>query len=139
MSSYRIGEFEFVSLSRALSRQKQQLERELRPGTDGVSLWRTGRRGEPFELVSFADVESVSAAQALLARYEDAVGGEPVEAVWADDEFEGLLVIHNVLPVPGGCRQTLIGVGGLLGSSHGYLRAVWLVETVDQFALEEEL
>jgi len=132
-SIYRIGDFSFVALSRAFSRPMQQVEREIKPGTDGVSLWRTGKRGEPFELLSFADVADVAAGQALLAAYEDAAGGDPVAAVWDGEEFDGSLFIHRVMPPPGGLRKTLIGVGGLLGSSHAYLRAIWLVEPLDAF------
>jgi len=133
MSHYRIGDFSFVALSRAFSRPMQHIEREIKPGKDGVSMWRTGKRGEPFELLSFADVADVAAAQSLLAAYEDAVGGDPVAATWADEDFDGSLFIHRVMPPPGGLRKTLLAVGGLLGSSHAYLRAIWLVEPLDAF------
>lgn len=133
MSVFRLGDFSFINLTRALSRPVERLEREIRLGTSGVTFWRTGKRGEPFQLASVADVADVDAAQDLLAEYEDLVGGDPVNAIWADRAHESLVVVHNVMPLEGGLHATLIGIGGLLGSSNALLRAVWLVETIDPF------
>ena len=135
MTEFRLGEFEFVSLSRALSRPMQTIEREVRPGADGVTLWRTGKRGQPFVLMSFVDCSTVEAALALLKQYEQLVGDDPVTAKWAGQEVDELLVfVHNVVPDEQGLRAILLGIGGKEGTSHAFLRCHWLVETINPFS-----
>jgi hypothetical protein len=135
MTKFRLGDFEFVSLSRALSRPVQSIEREVRPGANGVTLWRTGKRGQPFVLMSFVDCTDTEAALNLLAQYEQLVGGDPVTAKWAGHEIAELLVfVHQVLPDEQGLRATLLGIGGKEGTSHAFLRCHWLVETIDPFS-----
>jgi hypothetical protein len=134
MARFRIGTFEFISLSRALSRPVQQIEREVRPGFDGVSFWRSGVRSEPMPLTSVADCPTVSGGLGLLTAYETLVGGDPVPVTWADLELPELLVfVHAVLPLDHGLHATLLGIGGLNGVSRGLLRCVWIVETIDPF------
>lgn len=133
MSEFRLGPFQFISLSRAVSRPVHRVERELRPGIDGVTFWRTGRRAEPFDLVSVVDTPDVGGALALLAAYEDTVGSDPVEAVWADLALPELLVlVHNVVPLDEGLHATLLGLGGVNGvATFGLLRCQWTVEPID--------
>ena len=132
---FEIGPFPFISLSRAISRPFEQIEREVRPGIAGTSFWRTGQRGEPFALRSVVDCPDVPSALTTLAAYERLVGQDPVGVTWADVALAGLLVmVLGVMPDEGGVHTVLQGVGGLLGSSNALLRAVWLVEPINPFA-----
>jgi hypothetical protein len=134
MSLYFIGDFQFFSLSRPPSLPKQRTEREVRPGTDGVSLWRTGRRGEPFTVNSSRDVSSIEAAVLFLTSYQAFQGGDPVEIVWADHEYQSLLVyVHDVEPIEDRTHAVLLGIGGVNGTSGAILRCTWVLEPINNF------
>jgi len=130
--SYAIGAFEFLRLSRPLSRPTQKLVRELRPGTSGVTFWRTGKVAGPVQIASAVDAAQIEAAEGLIHQYELLVGADPVPVRWGGINLVDILaVIHDVQPVEGGIFATLLGVGGLLGTSRGFCRAVWTIEPID--------
>ena len=128
----QIGEFEFISLSRAISGVVQQTSREVRPGVKGVTLWKTGKRAEPFALMSQVDAADIDAAEDLLHQYEDLVGESAVPVNWNGKNLAPrLVVVLNVEPVEEGIFGTLIGIGGLLGNSNGFCRCVWTLQPID--------
>lgn len=128
----QIGEFQFISLSRAISGPVEQLAREVRTGVKGVTLWKTGKRAEPFMLVSEADTADVDAAEDLLHQYEDLVGENPVPVTWNGKNLAPrLVVVMNVEPIENGIFQTLLGIGGLLGNSNGFCRCIWTLQPID--------
>lgn len=134
--SYQIGDFEFISLSRVFPRPTQKLVREKRPGLHGVTLWRTGRTGEPFQITSAADCASLEAAEALLHLYELLVGADPVVVRWGNLDLPDILaVVHDVQAPEGGIFRTVLGIGGLLGTSQAFCRAIWTVETIDPLTM----
>ena len=139
MTTFSIGDFHFISLSRAFSRPVWQIEREIRPGFDGATFWRMGRRSEPMPLRSVVDVADLDAALATLRAYEQLVGENPVTVKWADRDLAQMLVfVHGVVPEEGGLHATLLGIGGLQGTSHAFLRCIWLVETLEPFISPSE-
>lgn len=130
----QIGEFTFINLSRAISGPVQQLVREVRTGRNGVTLWRTGKRADPFQLSSVVDTVDCDAAEDLLHQYEASVGQNPVLVTWNGKNLNPLkVVVLNVEPVEEGIYATLIGIGGTLGSSHGFCRAIWTLQPVNPF------
>lgn len=127
-----IGEFQFIHLSRAFSKPVQQLAREVQSGVKGVTLWRTGKRADPISLVSVVDAADCDAAEDLLHQYEELVGGDAVSCVWEGKQLAPLrVVVLGVEPLEDGIHQTLIGIGGILGSSNGLCRCLWHVQPVD--------
>ncbi len=127
-----IGEFEFISLSRAISGVVQQVAREVRPGVKGVTLWKTGKRAEPFSLMSEVDTADVDTAEDLLHQYEELVGESSVLVTWNGKNLAPRrVVVLNVEPVEGGIFQTLIGIGGLRGNSNGFCRCIWTLQPID--------
>lgn len=130
----QIGEFQFISLSRAISGPVQQLVREVRTGRNGVTLWRTGKRANLITVVSAVDAADGDSAEDLLHQYEALVGQNPVFVVWQGKNLNPLkVVVFHVEPLDEGIHATLLGIGGTLGSSHGFCRCVWTLQPVDPF------
>jgi hypothetical protein len=129
MALFQIGPFDFINLSRPPSLPKQQMEREVRPGVEGVTFWGTGRRSTPYELVSVRDVEDVLEGLLLLDDYQQIVGTGPVQLVWGG-YAHGRVLVHDVESLEGGVHRTLLGVGGLRGVSGAMLRCHWVLEHV---------
>jgi hypothetical protein len=126
-----IGDFPFIHLTRAIGGVAEQLVREVRPGVKGVTLWRTGKRAEPFALVSVVDTADCDAAEDLLHQYEDLVGQNPVPVTWEGKLLPFRVVVLHVEPLEEGIHQTLIGVGGVRGTSNGLCRCVWHLQPID--------
>jgi len=135
MKTFAIGNFEFLDMSRAVSRPTKRISREVRAGVSSVSWWNTGRRGEPFSLLTVVDVADVPGAIALLRQYEqlkDLMQTQPI--TWANDPVGGCRVmILDVNPIERGLHHTLLGVGGKLGSSNALLRCQWDLEPVETY------
>ena len=130
--SFAIGAFEFISLSRVFSRPTQKLVREARPGSSGVTFWRTGKRAEPVQIESAVDVGNIEQAEALIHAYELLVGADPVVVRWGGLDLPDILaVVHDVQPVDHGVFKTLLGIGGVLGTSQAFVRALWMIEPID--------
>lgn len=130
----QIGEFQFISLSRAISGPVQQLVREVRPGVQGVTLWKTGERADPFMLISTEDTADADAAEDLLHQYEALVGEKAVQVIWQGKNIAPIwVVVLAVEPLEEGIHATLLGIGGTLGSSHGMCRCVWTLQSIKQF------
>lgn len=131
MSQFKIGAFTFINLSRLPSFPTTKLTREVRPGADGVTLWKHGKNAEPIVVESVVDAPTLAAGIALIRSYEAAVGAGPVDIVWADDTLSGVkAIIGGVMPLEGGVHRMLLGIGGVNGSSFALVRAHWLLDIV---------
>lgn len=128
MAKFWIGQFEFLSLSRPPARPTSRLVREVRPGANGVSYWDEGKVAGPFLVGSVRDTENCLAADDLLAAYQATVGNAQ-EMGWCG-ENRGAVMVLGVDVVDGGAYQTLLGIGGILGTSRGLLRCQWVLEYV---------
>lgn len=126
MALFQIGPFDFINLSRAPSGSMLTIEREVRPGVPGVTFWGVGRHSEPYAVASVRDVQDADAGHLTLAAYEAIVGTGPVQLVWNGRPRQ--VIVHRVEPLDNGVYQTLIGLGGILGTSNGMLRCAWLLE-----------
>ena len=84
---------------------------------------------EPFVLSSVRDIDSALAGDTLLAAYQAVVGwAQPLG--WCG-ENRGLVMVLGVEPLDGGIHQTLLGLGGVLGTSYGVVRCQWTLEWVE--------
>lgn len=127
MSGFWIGNFDFINMSRVPSGAMTQLDREVRPGVNGVTVWDTGSRSTPFQVLTAADTVDVLNARAALRQYQAIAGRNPVE-LWFAGVFDSMVIVHHVDSIDDGIYQTLLGVGGRLGTSHGMIRALWTLE-----------
>jgi hypothetical protein len=131
MAKYKIGPFEFINLTRLPSFPTTHLTREVRPGADGVTLWKHGKTAEPLVVESVVDVATMADAIALLRSYETIVGTAPVDLVFADNTLPGVqAVVGGVMPLEGGVHAMVIGIGGTKGSSAAMVRAAWLLHII---------
>lgn len=127
----KIGDFSFIHLSGAITGPVQQVVREVRPGVKGVTLWRTGKRAEPIVRASVVDTADCDAAEDLLHQYEELVGQNPVPVLWEGKLLARKVVVMDVQPLEEGIHQTLLGIGGTLGTSNGLCRCLWFLQPID--------
>ena len=123
---YSIGKFEFLALYGRPDVLRQQIEIAVRPGVDGVAIWKTGRRGKPFTLRSAVDANSIGHAQQLFYQYAQLIGADPVPLVFADMASvndDVLVAVLDVRPIT--IRAIAGGVGGLNGPSYGWCECDW--------------
>jgi hypothetical protein len=121
-----IGEFQFITVLGHPVGPREQPEVIARSGVDDVGVWRTGKRGEPFELVSQVDVASMDGARRLFKQYVDSIGQDPVVLIQDDYDYsaEGWKVV--VLDVEERQRHAIISaVGGLNLPSLAFLECAW--------------
>ncbi len=120
----------FLTLQGGLLPSAPQFEREQRTGVDGIGIWNTGARGEPFQIQTTLDCVGVAAAASAFAAYLATVGTKKdlyyCGALW------GTILVHKVTLQQ--IRKFTAGVGGIQGFSGGsgaILSAQWQIETLD--------
>lgn len=131
---YRIGQHEFISLSRPHTRPVAKFSRETRPGKHGVTLINLGDTAEPMQVVSQVETNDVQSSLAKLREYEDLVNENPVTIEWNGDvDAPRKCQVLGVEAIEGGVIETVMGLGGVRGNqvSHGFLVAVWLIQIID--------
>lgn len=121
--------FPFLKIEGSLTPVVKKLEREVRPGVDGIGIWLMGSRGEPFQISTSLDCTSLSALNAAFLTYVAAVGTKKdlyyATALW------GTVLVHDVKMNP--VRPIASGVGGIndfAGGSGVVLDVQWTVETL---------
>lgn len=129
----QIGPFPFLSLDGEVVIPQQQLEIVRRVGVDGNGFWRTGTRGEPFQLQSACDTQTYADARLFAINYPLLSGGETVELVVGDFAYSMISLEFEVLRVDILQVIALVGgVGGLYPPSAGFVRAAWTLIAVPQ-------
>lgn len=120
--------FPFLTLQGVLVPSRQTFEREIRPGVNGVGLWLTGKRGEPFKIATSLDCPTVAAAGQYFAAYHASIASNKnlyyAGAPW------GTVLIHHVDMRE--VRKLTTRVGGIngSGSSGAMLYVEWTIETL---------
>lgn len=133
MGKFKIADFEFIKLSRALPQPTKRITREIRSGVSGVTWWDTGRRGVPFTLVSVVNCVDVNAAQDLFREYQNKKDAfVPVTAEWDGVNPDPVrLMILDVDVIDEGLYATLLGIGGVVSPSNAMLHCRWEVEPLE--------
>jgi hypothetical protein len=132
-AKFRIGTFSFISLSQLPSLPTRRTSREVRPGLDGVTIWRGGRVAAPIAVESAVEADDVTQAIDLVRQYEQIVGESLVDVEWGGSPLNGVrALVSDVIPLPGGVHATVLGVGGVRGNgtSKGMCRCVWILNIV---------
>ena len=123
----KIGPYAFITLRGQPDALKQRLEIVMRRGVNGVGLFRTGIRGEPFSLESAVDAASKAAARTYFRNYKQLIGADPVDLIWSDLELEtgGGFQVAVLDVVPLDIRTLASSSGGLNPPSLGWIEARW--------------
>jgi hypothetical protein len=122
--------FPFLSLQGALLPSRPTAEREMRAGVDGIGLWLTGARGEPFQIQTILDCVSAAAAASAFAAYLAAIHTK--KDLYYCSLLWGTIVVHDVVLVS--IQKFGAAVGGIqsfTGGSGAILTAAWTIETLD--------
>jgi hypothetical protein len=120
--------FPFLTLNGALVPSRPTFDREIRPGVNGVGLWATGQRGEPFGISTQLDCASVAAAGLVFKAYHASIMSK--KNLYYCSVLWGTVLIHNVLLTE--IRKLTRRVGGINGSGSGgaMLYVQWTLETL---------
>jgi hypothetical protein len=132
-------EFRFISFSRAqgqaippLTVQETSGFRQ-RDGVDGTDIRKLGKKGQPFEMFSVVDTDTLAAALDLYADYAATIGdGFPYDITWHDLDFTAdRNTQYHVLDCEQLETRTLLGGSGGLSTERGaLLRCRWLLMPV---------
>ena len=122
--------FPFLTLQGALFPSRPTFDREQRAGVDGIGLWLTGNRGEPFSIVTTLDCASVSAAGTAFAAYLSAILTKK-NLYYAGAFWATVMVQNVVLQRITAFRGAVGGIQGWTGGSGCLLVTQWTLETLD--------
>jgi len=123
-----IGEFEFLTLHGRPSPPAEQVEVVARGGVDGLGIWRTGVRGQPFRMFSQVDAPSLEIAADEFERYQALIGQDPVEMVQDDVIRDWKVAVLGVQLVSR--YAIMVPVGGLNFPSLAWLEAEWTLVAI---------
>lgn len=127
MATNKIEDRLFISLMGEFVLPSEDIEVTLRPGIDGLTFVRLGKRGHPFRIHSVVDAESYSQAQSEMEAYYALVGANPVGCIKNDFDFEAAFSMRfeviNVMPLS--IRKQFAAVGGLRPPSEAIVEAEW--------------
>lgn len=128
LALYKIDAFKMITLHGHPPRVQQELEVVVRPGVNGVGLWKTGVRGRPFSIVSIVDVVNLQVGREFYNAYLATIAlPNPIKITWGGldlsaahkTEFHTLGVEILELRV---CRTA---AGGVSSSSGALLTCRW--------------
>lgn len=130
---YKIGDFEFITLTGDIPAIGERIDRKVRRGVDGASFWRLGQGSEPFTLTSGVDQASVSVARQTFKEYKALQGTDPVVLRWLALDFslqeEVKVFVHHVRQVA--LHELANSTPGLNTPSLAWLACEWQLELVD--------
>lgn len=121
--------FPFLTLNGSLVPSRQTFEREMRPGVDGIGVWATGKRGEPFGISTTLDCVSLAAAGTVFKAYHAAILTK--KNLYYSGALWGTVMIQNVILTE--VRKLTTRVGGIqngTGQSGAMLYCQWTLETL---------
>jgi hypothetical protein len=121
--------FPFRSLTGALVPTVPKTEREVRPGVNGIGLWLTGTRGEPFSISTTLDCVDIAAAHTAFAAYKSAIPSKKdlyiLSVLW------GTVVLMDVkLDTIQRFNSAVGGIQNFAGGSGVDMKVTWTLETL---------
>ena len=121
-----IHQFTFVNMTRPPSEKQERLNVISQAGTDGQTIWKTGTRPNPYQVMTMVDHTTLADAVNLFRDYAEIIGSDPAQLIWAGNDYD----VANIRVIPMSVelvavREVVLGVGGVTGSSGATLRCVW--------------
>ena len=133
MTTNSIGSQQFISLRGAVQRPSEQvLGPMVRPGVDGIGLWKTGVRGRPFRLRSMVDSTDTMISRSEFVDYRALIGGD-LQILIQDgynfniqESFKVEVLDVQLLEL----KEIVSSVGGLVEDSAAKLVCEWTLIAV---------
>ncbi|HUX16796.1 MAG TPA: hypothetical protein VMW52_10015 [Phycisphaerae bacterium] len=98
----------------------------MRPGVEGVAVWRSAKKGLPFQLRSESDAYNLGHATALYRNYCNQIAQDPQPIMWKGLDLSrdkiGVVVLDVKMVL---CQRQILGVGGLFYPSLAWLECDW--------------
>lgn len=126
IAEHSIDGLQFLTLRGDVAERQEDLEAFSRGGVDGWGFRRLGKRGEPFELVSFVDMPSLEDAQAAYEDYLTRTATNPVPLI-KDGLSWGTYMVKRVTLMPSGIRAVASFAGGINAPSLALLSCRWIL------------
>jgi hypothetical protein len=123
MAVSQIGTFTFVSMLPPPPFPYQNLEFEARAGVNGYAAWKTGIMADQFQVSTLIDLPTIAAAATIFSNYQALVAASPVGIAYAGMPLPFYVLVQKVEAEE--MRATVLGVGGINGTSRAILRAKW--------------
>jgi hypothetical protein len=121
--------FPFRNLNGTLVPTVPKTEREVRPGVNGIGLWLTGTRGEPFNITTSLDCVDLAAAYTAFTAYKTAILSKKdlyiLSVLW------GTVVLMDVkLDTIQRFNSAVGGIQNFAGGGGVDLKVTWTLETL---------
>lgn len=138
MAIHALGPFSFVTFSRSALACPPAIPGEMvdivqRPGCDGTDILFLGSKGEPFEMFSLVDCDTIQAAVDLQFAYNSLrSAGLNYTLIWNGVDYSLSGVRYVVLDVEAvASRKTGAAAGGLSTYKGAILQARWTLLPVE--------
>ncbi|MBL8815272.1 MAG: hypothetical protein JNL58_04525 [Planctomyces sp.] len=120
---------DFLNIQGIPTPTRQQFDRVSRPGVDGIGLWYTGERGEPFQIITVSDYASEANANSAFTAARAMVGGKR-DLYWQNGLW-GTVLIHAVSMQPKKYVKSAVGGQAISAGGSGFLLTLnWTMETL---------
>lgn len=129
-----IGRFSFLSLEGAWSPPGEEIAIESREGVDGNLFWKTGRHGQPFELESRVDIETIGLAQYRFTEYRTLIGAGAQRLFQANGDMRRAATPYDVMVIDVRLVSAIRlanATYGLNPPSRGFLVCRWVLCPVE--------
>ena len=120
---------DFLDLQGMPTPVRQMFDRVMRPGVDGIGIWYTGERGDPFQVQTISDYASEANANSAYATAQAMVGLKR-DLYWQDGLW-GTVLIHSVSAGPKKLVKSAVGGQAISAGGSGFLLTLnWTMETL---------
>lgn len=128
-----LGQFPIYRFDRDFPLTSAQWEVSARGGINGVGLFNSGVRGEPFTIISEAVALTYAAGRTFLASYKYLEQQGPVTAVRGGVLQPQLYKVLKVEPHGPGVKAAIVRIGGDPTTYGALVFAAWLLLPIDPF------
>ena len=120
---------DFLDIQGIPTPTRETFERVIRPGVDGIGVWYTGERGEPFQITTISDYSSESNANAAFTTARGMVGFKR-DLYWQNGLW-GTVLVHAVTMQPKKLIRSAVGGQQITTGGSGFLLTLnWTMETL---------
>ena len=120
---------DFLNITGSPVPVREMFDRVMRPGIDGIGLWYTGARGEPFQIQTLSDYSSESNANTAYATAQ-AMVGQKRDLYW-QNALWGTVLVHSVVAAPKKLVRVAYGGQQISAGGSGFMLTLnWTLESL---------